>query len=71
MLLRFNMKDCNPVVTPIDKGSHLPDGDSATYENNKTYHALIRSLMYAVMSTCPDIRYITQFLSQANKNPTQ
>jgi len=55
---------------PIDKGN-LQDGDSTTYENKKTYQALIGSLTYATMSTCPDIRYIMQFLSQANKHPMQ
>jgi len=71
MLSRFNMKDCNPVVMPVDKGSHLQDGESAVYKNKKMYQALVGSLTYAVMSTCPDIGYITQFLSQANKNPSQ
>jgi len=71
MLLRFDMKDCNPVVMPIDKGSHLQDGDSTTYENEKMYQALIGSLMYAAMSTHPDIGYIMQFLSQVNKHLMQ
>src|SRR5882724_11682589 len=71
MLSRFNMKDCNPVATPIDKGSHLQDRESVVYENQKTYQALVGSLTYAAMSTCPDIGYVTQFLSQANKHPSQ
>ena len=71
ILQRFNMTDCNPVVTPVDKGSHLQNTESAAYESEKTYQALIGSLTYAAMSTRPDIGYITQYLSQANKNPTQ
>jgi len=71
MLLGFEMDDCNPVATPVDKGSHLQEAESAIYENEKTYQALIGSLTYAAMSTHPDIGYITQFLSQANKNPMQ
>jgi len=58
-------------MMPMDKGSHLQDGESIVYENEKMYQALIGSLTYAAMSTGPDIRYITQFLSQANKNPSQ
>src|SRR5882724_6426721 len=27
MLQRYGMSDCNPVTTPIDKGSHLQNGD--------------------------------------------
>src|SRR5882724_10675786 len=71
MLSRFNMRDCNPIVTPTDKGSHLQDEESAPYENEKTYQALIGSLTYATMPTHPDIGYITQYLSQANKKPSQ
>ena len=56
---------------PVDKGSHLQDRESVVYENQKTYQALVGSLTYAAMSTCPDIGYVTQFLSQANKHPSQ
>src|SRR6266481_4940024 len=65
------MMDCNPVVTPTDKGSHLQDGDTAAYENEKQHQALTGSLTYAAMSTRLDIGYITQFLSQSNKGPSQ
>src|SRR6266481_3998826 len=71
ILQRFEMMNCNPVVTPTDKGSHLQDGDTAAYENKKQYQALTGSLTYAAMSTRPDIGYITQFLSQSNKGPSQ
>jgi len=71
MLLRFDMRDCNPVVMPVNKGSHLQDRESAPYKNEKTYQAFIGSLTYTAMSTFPDIGYIIQFLSQANKNPLQ
>ena len=71
MLTRFEMSKCNPVATPIDKGSHLQDGESQLCECEKTYQALTGSLTYAAMLTQPDIGYVTQYLSQANKNPTQ
>ena len=71
VLQRFDMADSNPVTTPIDKGSHLKKGEDGPYENIKEYQALTGSLTYAAMSTCPDVAYITQFLSQSNKNPTQ
>ena len=70
LLRRFQMEECNPVATPIDKGSHL-DKDTVSYENDREYQALTGSLTYAATSTCPDISYITQFLSQSNKNPSQ
>jgi len=65
------MGDCNPVLTPIDKGPHLQDRESAIYKSVRTYQALIGSLTYAATSMGLDIRYITQFLSQANKDPRQ
>ena len=71
LLQRFNMANSNPVTTPLDKGSHLKKDEDALYENIKEYQALTRSLTYAAMSTPPDIAYITQFLSQSNKDPTQ
>ena len=71
LLQRFNMADSNPVMTPIDKGSHLKKDENALYKNIKEYQALTGSLTYAAMSTHPDIAYITQFLSQSNKDPTQ
>jgi len=30
MLQRYGMSDCNPVATPIDKGTHLRNGSSET-----------------------------------------
>ena len=65
------MADCNAVVTPTNKGSHLQNGETEAYHNEKKYQALIGSLTYAMMSTRPDIGYITQFLSQSNKSPTE
>ena len=57
--------------TPVDKGSHFQNDEDKPYENIKEYQALTGSLTYATMSTHPDIAYITQFLSQSNKSPTQ
>ena len=71
MLQRFDMTNFNPVVTPIDKGSHLQKDEEVPYENVKEYQALTGSLTYAAMSTCPNVAYIMQFLSQSNKSPTQ
>jgi len=70
ILQRFEMSDCNTVVTPTDKGSHLHEGKNGTYDDEKQYQALMGSLTYAAMSTRPDIGYITQYLSQSNKAPS-
>lgn len=71
LLQRFNMLECNPVVTPVDKGAHLHVSKEPQFENVREYQALTGSLTYAAMSTRPDIAYITQFLSQSNTKPTQ
>src|SRR5882724_10961709 len=65
------MVDCNPVVTLVDKGSHLQESGVEVLENEKQYQALTGSLTYAAMSMQPDIGYITQYLSQSNKNPSE
>jgi len=71
ILQRFNMVYCNPVVTLVDQGSHLQEGEMAAFNNEKQYQALTGSLTYASMSTRPEICYIMQYLSQLNKNPSQ
>jgi len=71
MLQKFKLTNCNPVATRVDKGLYLEEGDSAAFEDEKTYQALTGSLTYAAMSTRPDIGYITQYLSQSNKSPTK
>ena len=50
MLSRLNMSECNPITMPVDKGSHLQDGESQTFESKKKYQALTGTLMYTVMS---------------------
>ncbi len=71
ILQRFDMAKSNAVLTLVDKGSHLQSSETEAYDNEKRYQALTGSLTYAMMSTRPDIGYITQFLSQLNKQPTQ
>ena len=65
------MTNCNAMVTPTDKGSHLHNDETEAYADEKRYQALTGSLTYAAMSTRPDIGYITQFLFQSNKGPTK
>ena len=51
MLQRFELVDCNPVMTPVHKGSHLEKGEVVPFENKKLYQALTGSLTYVAMST--------------------
>jgi len=54
------------VVMPMDKDSHLHEGETRTYDNEKQYQALTGFLTYVAMSTQPDISYITQYLSPSH-----
>jgi len=49
MLHKFDMSDCNPVATLVDKGSHLQGAEAAIFENEKLYQALTGSITYAAM----------------------
>ena len=65
------MADCNPVYTPIDihiKLSKLSDNKSYP-EIKSIYQNIIGSLMYAAITTRPDISFAVQTLSQFNMNP--
>ena len=66
-LIRFGMKDCKPIITPLDgnKNMKLPKGDEELYENYP-YQNLIGCLMYLAVSTRPDIAYAVSALSQFN-----
>jgi len=35
LLQWFNMSSCIPIVTPMDKGSHLQDGESVAYKRER------------------------------------
>ena len=66
-LIRFGMKDCKPIITPLDgnKNMKLPKGDEELYENYP-YQNLIGCLMYLAVSTRPNIAYAESALSQFN-----
>jgi hypothetical protein len=67
---RFGMEPSKPVSTPIAAGSRLTPNDShATEADIKQYQAMVGSLMYAMLCTCPDLAYAIQLLSQFNTNP--
>ena len=62
MLLRFGMKDCKPVSTPMEAGLRLGQNDtkgsdSAEGIDKVVYQAAIGSLMYGMLGTRPDISY--------------
>jgi len=46
ILQQFDMTECNPVVTPADKGAHLQNDESVPFDDEKKCQALTGSLTY-------------------------
>jgi hypothetical protein len=71
ILERFQMHNSNPVSTPMDSHVKLAKTpDSESYPDVKqVYQNMVGSLMYAAISTRPDISFTIQTLSQFSLNP--
>ena len=71
ILDRFSMRDCNPVITPLDPNQRLiAASDNDTRADATQYQQIIGSLMYLVTGTRPDLAYTITHLSQFNSAPT-
>jgi hypothetical protein len=69
MLKKFNFLDCSPVGTPIDPTVKLmPNQGSPIAQLD--YAKAIGCLMYAMISTRPDIAYAVGKLSRYTSNPS-
>ena len=76
ILNRFKMQDCNPILTPMDPGAKLstemsPKDDQNEIERMKKvpYQNAIRSLMYTMLGTRPDIAFAVGAVSRYSSNP--
>src|SRR3954447_6250892 len=75
VLERFKMSECKPAPTPMDPGTKLTKNMSPKDErekeimNNVPYQNAVRSLMYTMTGTCPDIAYAVGAVSAYNSNP--
>jgi len=74
LLQRHGMADCKPVLTPMDRDaiSQLtkPATDyQATKEATREYQAIVGGLMFAMISTRPDIAFAVNTLAQFASNP--
>lgn len=67
LLTRFEMVDCNPVKTPMEKGLQLARAGDPTAH---PYRELLGSLMYVMLCTRPDICYSVGFLGRFQQKPT-
>jgi hypothetical protein len=75
ILDRFNLKDCNPVTTPLDPSVRLSSSMSPQSEEEKNemssipYLQAVGALMYLAVATRPDIAYSVGVLARFSKNP--
>ena len=75
ILRRYGLDELKPVSLPMETNAHLTSAQSpSTTEEfacmwNIPYHEAVGSLMYASLSTHPDIAYAVQSISQFSKNP--
>ena len=72
MLRKFGMADANPVSTPADTSVKLiqDDGMSTRVDSSK-YQSMVGSLLWAAISTRPDIAQAVSTVSRFNKEPSQ
>src|ERR1035438_7777580 len=65
------MQDCKYLSTPLDPGTKLHKNklELEDAEKARWYKQVIRSLMYVMLATRPDLAYTVSTLSQFNKNP--
>ena len=75
ILQRFSMENCNPMRTPLDLGTLLSTDDCPTTEDEKAammnipYCELIGALTWITVVSCPDIAFMTTYLTWFNANP--
>ena len=73
ILKQFNMSSCNPIDTPIGKEESLSHvmcpKTSKKREVMVPYFSAVGSLMYAMMCTQPDIRYVVGLVSRYQSKP--
>jgi Reverse transcriptase (RNA-dependent DNA polymerase) len=75
VVAHFKMQDAYPATTPLETGMRLSSNMSPTSEEEKQkmtkkpYQMAIGSLMYAAITTRPDISFAVQQLSQYSSNP--
>lgn len=67
MLNRFQMSDCNPVKTPLEKGLLLHEDGEST---NEPYRELLGTIMYIMLCTRPDLCFPVSYLGRFQQKPS-
>lgn len=74
ILERFQMSQCNPVSTPIDRSQTSETGkvkDEDNKEKKFPYREAVGALAYLMTGTRPDIAYAVGVVSRKLENPTE
>lgn len=70
LLEKFNMKECNPVKTPMNTNKKFSLNDGKENVNARVYRSLIGSLLYLTNSQL-NIMHATWLLSRFMHNPSK
>ena len=75
ILKHFGLYDCNPITYPLDKNYQIDkvttNADNLNEVNVKLHQQMVRSLMYTVIGTRPNIAFTVICLSQFWTKPTK
>jgi hypothetical protein len=77
ILQRFNMQDCKPIFTPLPidfklSSSMSPSNKAERMEMSRvSYASVVRSLMFAMICTRPDIAQAVGAVSRYMENPSR
>ena len=69
ILKRFQMESCRPRTSPCESNTQVYEQDDEPFDP-RTYREAVGSLVYAMVSTRPDLCYVVSKLSQTLSNPT-
>lgn len=70
ILQKYGMNSANPVATPADINVKLKKNDGVSKPvNPSAYQSMVGSLLYAAMTTRPDIAQAVSAVSKFNANP--
>lgn len=71
VLKRFNMSDCNPCTTPMEKLQGRVEDVGNDPESHAPYRQAIGCLMFLMVGTRPDLAYAIGRLSQHGADPRE
>jgi Reverse transcriptase (RNA-dependent DNA polymerase) len=70
LLIRANMLNCKPILSPMASGTNLSQIGSMPCQDSYLYRSIVGTLQYAIL-TRPDISFSVNKVSQFMHNPTE